>query len=844
MDLEEFLEHWSDDDDTNDEAVPTNDNEDEDSEVEEEDSENEASESDESSESVASDEEKLSGARDQKKYLASLKDKDPEFYKFLEENDQELLNFDESSSSEDDDDGDNTEDRLHKPPETLEVASDDSDFEVEKDNDDLPSESGKLTRSMIDKWSERIEKSPNPSVISELVLAFRSAIGTLGQGATGEDLDDGLPSSKQGQKGKNLKKPAKVLKSKYKITATGGMFNVLVKVCLEKMEPALAKLLSIDEGKKKNKVDPQKSKNWKPLNKWLKAYTSDLAKLLSSLSEPSVISSLLKHIHGLVPYYGCLPKSAKSLLKTLIILWSTHADEPVRVLSFMVIVKLIRNTKDVNEGKTEDGLDEDRSLPMLELCIKGMYMAYIRNSKFTSPNTWPVIHFMRRSLSEVFLLDAALAYRHAFIYIRQLTIHLRNAIMHTNEGASSAGILGDGKKNKKSKKTDNPLQTVYNWQFVHSIHLWVQMLTDSFPSEVLEPLIYPLVQLVTGTIKLNYTAKFYPLRFHLAKLLTDLSLKVGKFIPILPFYLDILNSPAILGSKKSSKLTMKPMDFQCVIKLSKSQLSENGFKDATVDEVYSGLMKSLAALSHKISFPELVVPAVGQIRKFVKKCRVPNYSKKLKTVMTKITENTNFILEKRSHVRFGIQDLEQVRAWEAQIMASGTPLINWYDTFRSVKEAEHKKKKQKELDDYKFIPKMKLKKGDKAPEEFKGLFGDDDDNDSDDLDDVERFELKEERGKKRKKPAGDCEEEIEAEPEPESSPKKSAKKDTPDDSSEEEDEEDIVEDFNFSDDDAGEAEDLPSEDNSKSEEDDESSADTSDDSDGGESNSSDSDGHS
>jgi nucleolar complex protein 2 len=34
-----------------------------------------------------------------------------------------------------------------------------------------------------------------------------------------------------------------------------------------------------------------------------------------------------------------------------------------------------------------------------------MYMAYVRNVKFTSPTAWPMIHFMRRSLAEIFNLN-------------------------------------------------------------------------------------------------------------------------------------------------------------------------------------------------------------------------------------------------------------------------------------------------------------------------------------------------------------------------------------------------------------------------------------------------------
>ena len=127
--------------------------------------------------SVRQHNEEIASASNQKKYLASLKDKDPEFHKFLEENDQDLLNFDESSSDE----GENDElDPVHKLPDNLEVASDDSDYDDDGDQQDESKTSRpKVTKKMIENWSDKLENSPSVQVVSEVIMAFQAALSNI-----------------------------------------------------------------------------------------------------------------------------------------------------------------------------------------------------------------------------------------------------------------------------------------------------------------------------------------------------------------------------------------------------------------------------------------------------------------------------------------------------------------------------------------------------------------------------------------------------------------------------------------------------------------------------------------
>lgn len=56
-----------------------------------------------------------------KKSLAKLRETDPEFYQFLEENDKKLLQFNVSDSESEGENDEYTE-KIHKPPVKLEVS--------------------------------------------------------------------------------------------------------------------------------------------------------------------------------------------------------------------------------------------------------------------------------------------------------------------------------------------------------------------------------------------------------------------------------------------------------------------------------------------------------------------------------------------------------------------------------------------------------------------------------------------------------------------------------------------------------------------------------------------------
>ncbi|XP_063376452.1 nucleolar complex protein 2 homolog [Cydia fagiglandana] len=572
-----------------------------------------------------------------KKSLEKLKKIDPDFYNFLEENDENLLNFgvesgDEESDGEDQEDED---DVVHKPG-PLQADSDESDFEEEVEV------RGKITLKMVAEWQEELqsEKKIKISTLNSVIKAFNAAMLRA-------TSDDGTS------------------KGEYKVEGSS-VFNAVIQMCVLYLPAAIKKYLGMEQSGK----DPQKCKHFVKIKAPLVAYLNDLLKLLGGVTSENILTVLLKHLHQMSVYVACFARISKHALKKLITLWS-RGEETVRVLAFLCILRITRN----------------QQANLLDLVLKAMYMTYVKNCKFVSPTTWPSINFMRRSLVEMFTLDLNVSYQHVFLYIRQLAIHLRNAIV--------------------VQKVENR-QAVYNWQFVNSLHLWADLLGATTNKPQLQPLVYPLVMVITNTIKLVPTHQYYPVRFHCVEILIHLSKESNTFIPILPFLLEVLTSYDF--NKKHKKVSMKPLDLSCVLRLAKSQLMENGFKDSVIERIYGLLLEYMANQSHSIAFPDLSLLAIIQIKQFLKTCSVSNYTKKLRQLLEKIEENCRFIERERSKISFSLSDSKLVAAWETNISTKGTPLQTFYNNWSKINKIQKRKKVTKNDDIAGELPMIKRPK--------------------------------------------------------------------------------------------------------------------------------------
>jgi nucleolar complex protein 2 len=128
------------------------------------------------------DESEPDNALDHKAQLEALKESDPAFYKFMQENDKDLLNFGGSDDEHE-----------------LEVEEEDDDAETNEDAPEDPEEQEgqiMLTTDMITKWKLTMASDKSLRALKKLLVAFRAAVASAGD----SDKDPGefkytIPSS-------------------------------------------------------------------------------------------------------------------------------------------------------------------------------------------------------------------------------------------------------------------------------------------------------------------------------------------------------------------------------------------------------------------------------------------------------------------------------------------------------------------------------------------------------------------------------------------------------------------------------------------------------------------------
>eukprot|EP00163_Fabomonas_tropica_P027458 TRINITY_DN5292_c0_g1_i3.p1 TRINITY_DN5292_c0_g1~~TRINITY_DN5292_c0_g1_i3.p1 ORF type:complete len:823 (-),score=265.12 TRINITY_DN5292_c0_g1_i3:127-2595(-) len=567
--------------------------------------------------------------------LEALKEKDPEFFKFLQENDAGLLDF----GNDDDDDDDAGSDGSDGDDDD---ADDDAGTAKKADKPEKAktSKSGAtiLTAAMLDQWEASALKG-NRGGVKRILRAFRSAARStekLEGDSKSREADLEIPSSDLFHR-----------VMQFAVTNIGNIFDLMIGYDRKPMQ--------VKTGERRRETMPLPSQNakFKSIAALVKSFLANLFQFMSDVSEPEMIAFLIRASgDSLLPYIVTNNLLARKYLKLLVSVWTTSA-ESTRVQAFIVLRKLALNAP----------------YPFIDQCIKAVYLGYVRNAKFTNAKTLPAITFMSNCVTELMGVDLQVTYQHAFSYIRQLAIHLRNAI------------------NTKSKESH---QNVYSWQFINSLKCWVSVLSRYADSGELQPLVYPLTQVIIGTIQLVPTTRYFPLRFHCARMLNDLSRAADTYVPLAPLILEVLDSAEL--KKKPKPSTAKPLILHLALKASDSVISTPSYHANIVKESLSILLDHFAIYAYSITFPELTLPTVVLLKSKLKDIKAPKLKKEISLFIERLKRNENFILTKRSGVDFAPKDLKQVRMFEQQggegKTAGIAPLLQYHSVQQNLKESK------------------------------------------------------------------------------------------------------------------------------------------------------------
>ncbi|TIC20401.1 Noc2-domain-containing protein [Wallemia mellicola] len=582
--------------------------------------------------------------QDEKSHAEAIKNlskTDPEFFKFLQENDKNLLEFDESDDEQEDgedDAGDN---------------SDDDEAAALAEMEGSQSKTTKLTNKMLRDWQRAIINHRSLRSFKKLILAFRSA-------AFSTDMDD-VPK-KQSQN------------FTFEIDSAD-LFNKVVLTAFKYTPIVLAHhwpCKELPNGRFKLSPSPNSI-----LPKLVSTYLNSALFLIGHFpatsdnlddeqdeSEGGILKVAVSEVGKVIPYVVGGRKGIKSLLKVLLELWSSAKDS-VRIAAYMSIRKI--------------ALAGDTSV--VDLTLKSTYLTFIRTCKQTSVHTLPSINLIKNTAAELYNMDHGASYQQAFGYIRQLAILLRGAMK------------------TKSKES---FRQVYNWQYVHCVDFWSLVLSwandKSAPESELQALIYPLVQVSLGAIRLVPTSRYFPLRFHMIRSLLRLEQRTGAYIPIAAPLLEILSSAEFKRQPKKS--TLKPIDFENYIKVPTTYSRTRVYVEGLADELVYILSEAFFTVGTSIAFPESIVPVVSILRKTIKKSPSgPKVVGQFKALVERLESQAKLIETERTKVDFSPGERGQIDRFMEATPVESTTLGSFVKILRKARDQKRSQSTEIKDDD-------------------------------------------------------------------------------------------------------------------------------------------------
>jgi len=431
-------------------------------------------------------------------------------------------------------------------------------------------------------------------------------------------------------------------------------------------EAAAAKLQALDSGVTLwAPVALNAHPGWSRVRGAARTYFTTLLNLFASIAEPTMIRILLHHSLPALPYLEELPEFAPKVFKALLVYWAGVAGTSigsqavpipalapdVRLEAFLAIRRLCVTLPPRSQ--------------MLEAALKGVYLTYVRECKNLDAQNATSVNFMTNCVTDLYGIDPVSAYQHAFVYIRQLAVHLRSVIQDPSE---------------------EKVRSVYCWQYLNCLRVWSSILAAhaASPESQLRPLVYPFIQVCLGTLDLQNSPNYFPVRIYVAEFLTHLTRATKVYVPLSPYLFSVLRSSLL--HKKLTGTTRGIEAFRYRLHISDEMLKSPGYQIYITNATLDQLTNHLAHLSVSIAFPELMLPVKHFIKAFIRGV-TPSVAKPARELLSAINESVNIVTQKRSTVTFSPRDL----------LIRGVSGLTTFDDATNLPGFQLKKKSQRKM---------------------------------------------------------------------------------------------------------------------------------------------------
>ncbi|KAJ4980745.1 hypothetical protein NE237_031582 [Protea cynaroides] len=541
--------------------------------------------------------------------LQRLQEKDPEFYEFLKEHDKELLEFNDVGIDQD------TETDVDEQELQEDAETDMYDKEHRADIGGIVQEPTKnvITMSMVDSWCTAVKENSKLSAVRSLMRAFRTAC---------HHGDDGGEEAS----------------SKFSILSSS-VFNKIMLFVLNEMDAILRKLLKFPAsgGKKETIINLKTTRQWKNHGNLVKSYLGNALHVLNQMTDTEMISFTLRRLRYSSVFLAAFPSFLRKYIKVTLHFWGTGGGA-LPVVSFLFI-------RDLCIRLGADCLDE---------CFKGMYKAYVLNCQFVNATKLQHLQFLANCVIELYGVDLPTAYQHAFVFIRQLAMILREAL---------------------NMKTKESYKKVYGWKFMSCLELWTGAICAYSSEPDFQPLAYPLTQIISGVARMVPTARYFPLRLRCARMLNRIAASTGMFVPVSFLLLDMLDMKEL--NRRPTGGVGKAVDLRTLLKVQKPILKTRAFQEACVFSVMEELAEHLAQWSYSIAFFELAFIPTIRLRSFCKTTKIERFRREIKELICQIEANAEFTNARRVTVSFLPNDPAAESFLEAEKESGASPLSQY-----------------------------------------------------------------------------------------------------------------------------------------------------------------------